>query len=123
MVSLQLSFRNILSSFLHHFQLKMTIVSLPVTILLLVMLQESTMNYGQNEGQVRVIRNSSFSMRLAWQLILVRETKPATTIAVVHMDPVISHCRFHLGLPLAVYQALSTFQAVLMLRPHELTMT
>jgi hypothetical protein len=64
-VSLQLSFRNIFFGFLYHFQLKMTIVSLPITILLLSMLQEFSLNHGQNDGQVRIIQPSSFLMRPA----------------------------------------------------------
>jgi hypothetical protein len=60
--SLQLSLSNIVSGFLHHFQLS---ISYAVTLLLLVMLQEFFLEYGQNEGQVRVIRTSSPLMRLA----------------------------------------------------------
>jgi hypothetical protein len=51
------------------------------------------------------------------------EIKPTTTVSVVHINFMISHYPFHLGSPLAVYQALSTFQTVLMLRLHELNMT
>jgi hypothetical protein len=55
--------------------------------------------------------------------MLFREIKPTATTTVVHINLVISHCRFRLGLPLAVYQALWTFQNVLMFRLHELTLT
>jgi hypothetical protein len=41
--------------FVHHFQLKMAIMSRPVAILLLVMLQEVSSNYGTNEGQFSFI--------------------------------------------------------------------
>jgi hypothetical protein len=49
-VSLELSLRNIVSRLLDQFQLKMTIVSPRVTVLLLIMLQESSSKYGHNEG-------------------------------------------------------------------------
>jgi hypothetical protein len=55
--------------------------------------------------------------------MLFREIKLTATKIVVHINFVISHWHFRLGLPLAVYQALWTFQNVLMFRPHELTMT
>jgi hypothetical protein len=64
-VSFQLSLRKVVSGFLRHSQLEMAIVSPRVTILLLVMLQEFSLNYGQNEGQIRVIRKSSFFIRRA----------------------------------------------------------
>jgi low affinity Fe/Cu permease len=67
--SLQLSLRNIVSGFVHHFQLnfqlKMNIASSSITILSLVMLQELYSDDGQNEDQVRILQTSSFSMRLA----------------------------------------------------------
>jgi hypothetical protein len=62
---LDLGLRNFVSGHVQNFPLKMAIMSPLVAILLLVMLWKFSLNYGQDEDQVRIIQISSVPMRLA----------------------------------------------------------